>query len=274
MLATPRIIRIAFGSSGSSTCTVWKRLVSAGSFSMCFLYSAKVVAPMVRSVPRASAGLSRLAASPVPAAPPAPTSVCVSSMNRMIGFGLPCTSSMTLRRRCSNSPFMLAPACSRPTSSARSSTSFNDGGTSPRAMRCAKPSTTAVLPTPASPTRIGLFWRRRIRMSTTWRISSSRPTIGSILPLRACSVRSTVNFFSASCLPIAAGAIAPLASPGAAPPAAPEEPSLAPCPSSGEPAMIFGRLSDRSSTFSFSNCRLIATSASRRRFVFSMPTSM
>ncbi len=62
----PRIIRIAFASSGSSTCTTWKRRVSAGSFSMYFLYSAQVVAAMVRSVPRASAGLSRLAASPVP----------------------------------------------------------------------------------------------------------------------------------------------------------------------------------------------------------------
>ena len=39
---------------------------------MCFLYSAQVVAAIVRSVPRASAGLSRFAASPVPAAPPAP----------------------------------------------------------------------------------------------------------------------------------------------------------------------------------------------------------
>ncbi len=198
-------------------------------------------------------------------------------MNRMMGRGLDCTSSMTLRRRCSNSPFMLAPACSSPTSSARSSTAFRLGGTSPRAMRWAKPSTTAVLPTPASPTRIGLFWRRRIRMSTTWRISSSRPTMGSILPLFACSVRSTVNFFSASCLPMAAGAMAPLASPGAAPPAAddpPEEPSLAPCPSSGEPAMIFGSWSDRSSTLSFSNWRLMATSALRRCLVLSMPTSM
>src|SRR5437762_1529367 len=36
---------------------------------MCFLYSAQVVAATVLSVPRASAGLSRLAASPVPAAP-------------------------------------------------------------------------------------------------------------------------------------------------------------------------------------------------------------
>ena len=49
-------------------------------------------------------------------------------------------------------------------------------------MRSAKPSTTAVLPTPASPVRIGLFCRRRIRMSTTWRISKSRPSTGSILP--------------------------------------------------------------------------------------------
>jgi hypothetical protein len=46
-----------------------------------------------------------------------------SSMNRMIGFGLACTSSMTWRSRCSNSPFMLAPACSSPMSSVRSSTS-------------------------------------------------------------------------------------------------------------------------------------------------------
>ena len=90
---------------------------------MYFLYSAQVVAPIVRRLPRASAGLSRLAASPVPAAPPAPTSVCTSSMNRMIGFGLACTSSITCRKRCSNSPFMLAPACSRPRSSDSSETS-------------------------------------------------------------------------------------------------------------------------------------------------------
>ncbi len=102
---------------------------------MYFLYSAQVVAAIVRSVPRASAGLSKFAASPVPAAPPAPIRVCASSMNRMIGFGEACTSSMTWRRRFSNSPFMLAPACSRPTSSVRSATSLSCGGTSPRTMR-------------------------------------------------------------------------------------------------------------------------------------------
>src|SRR5213075_430592 len=100
-------MRMAFSSLGSATCTTWKRLVSAGSFSMCFLYSDQVVAATVRSVPRASAGLRRLAASPVPAAPPAPISVWASSTNRMIGLGEDWTSSITWRRRFSNSPFML-----------------------------------------------------------------------------------------------------------------------------------------------------------------------
>ena len=66
--------------------------------------------------------------------------------------------------------------------------------------------------------RIGLFCRRRMRMSTICRISSSRPMIGSMLPSRACAVRSVANCFKASSLPIAAGFIAPLASPGSAPP--------------------------------------------------------
>ena len=108
---------MVLSSEGSCTCTTWKRRVSAGSFSKYFLYSAQVVAAMVRRLPRASAGLSRFAASPVPAAPPAPIRVCASSMNRMIGLGEDCTSSITWRSRFSNSPFMLAPACSRPMSS-------------------------------------------------------------------------------------------------------------------------------------------------------------
>ena len=73
--------------SGSSTLTTWKRLASAASFSKYFLYSDQVVAAMVRSSPRARAGLSRLAASPCPAWPPAPIMVWASSMNRMMGVG-------------------------------------------------------------------------------------------------------------------------------------------------------------------------------------------
>ena len=82
-------------------------------------------------------------------------------------------------------------------SSERSRTSRKGGGTSPAAMRSARPSTSAVLPTPASPTTIGLFCRRRIRMSTTSRISRSRPCTGSMLPALACAVRSVVNLSSA-----------------------------------------------------------------------------
>ena len=61
---------------GSPTRTGWKRRSSAASFSMYLAYSFSVVAPMQRSSPRASAGLSRLAASTAPSAAPAPTSVC------------------------------------------------------------------------------------------------------------------------------------------------------------------------------------------------------
>ena len=179
--------------SGSSTWMGWKRRVSAGSFSIYWRYSAQVVAAMVRNVPRARGGLRRLAASPVPAEPPAPIRVWASSMKRMIGIGELCTSSITERSLCSNSPFIDAPACIRPMSSAQSRTFFSGGGTSPEAIRWAKPSTTAVLPTPASPVRIGLFCRRRIRTSINCRISSSRPRIGSISPDLAFAVRSCEN---------------------------------------------------------------------------------
>jgi len=50
-----------------------------------------------------------------------------------------------------------SPACSNPRSSVRTATLRNGGGTSPSAILSANPSTTAVLPTPASPVRIGLF---------------------------------------------------------------------------------------------------------------------
>ena len=69
---------------GSLTNTGWKRRASAASFSTCLRYSSSVVAPMQCSSPRASAGLSRLEASIAPSALPAPTRVCISSMNRMM----------------------------------------------------------------------------------------------------------------------------------------------------------------------------------------------
>ena len=122
---------VAIFSLGSSTFTGWKRRVSAASFSKYFLYSAQVVAAIVRSSPRARAGFRRLAASFWPAWPPAPISVCASSMKRMMGLGLDLVSSITDFRRFSNSPFTPAPACSRPRSSVRNVTLRSAGGTSP-----------------------------------------------------------------------------------------------------------------------------------------------
>ncbi len=181
---------------------------------MCRLYSDHVVAPIVRIVPRASAGFSRFAASPVPAWPPAPISVWISSTNRMTGAADFEAASSVPFRRASNSPFMLAPASSAPTSRLISRTSASLGGTSPCAIASASPSTTAVLPTPASPVSSGLFCRRRSSTSIIVRISSSRPITGSISPSRARAVRSVQYCSSAE--PFAAAGIAWDASPGTA----------------------------------------------------------
>src|SRR4029450_1705540 len=54
------------GTDGSLPITGWKRRSRAASFSMCWRYSSRVVAPMHRSSPRASIGLSQCPASPRP----------------------------------------------------------------------------------------------------------------------------------------------------------------------------------------------------------------
>ncbi|MGZ4456558.1 MAG: Clp protease N-terminal domain-containing protein, partial [Nocardioides sp.] len=101
---------------GSATWIGWKRRSSAASFSRYLRYSSRVVAPIVWSSPRASAGLMMEAASMAPSAAPAPTSVCISSPNRMMSPRSR-ISFMTFFRRSSNSPRYLLPA----TSAARSS---------------------------------------------------------------------------------------------------------------------------------------------------------
>src|SRR5207248_11271330 len=54
------------------------------------------------------------------------------------------------------------------------------------AMREARPSTTAVLPTPGSPISTGLFFVRRDRICISRSISVWRPTTGSSLPSEDC----------------------------------------------------------------------------------------
>ena len=95
---------------GSATCTVRKRRASASSSWMYSLYSLSVVAPIMRTSPRASTDLKTLAASDgAPSAEPAPTIVCASSTNR-IRFGRSLISRITFWIRSSNMPRSIVPA--------------------------------------------------------------------------------------------------------------------------------------------------------------------
>ena len=135
------------------------------------------------------------AASTAPSAAPAPTSVCISSMNRT---QLPelLSSSSTFFSRSSNSPRYLVPATSAPMSSVTSRLPCSVSGTSPTTVRCASASMIAVLPTPGSPMSTGLFLVRRERIWMTRWISRARPQTGSSFPLRASPVRSTPSWSS------------------------------------------------------------------------------
>ena len=174
--------------------TGWNRRSSAASFSIYCRYSFRVVAPMQCSSPRASRGLRMLPASSAPSVFPAPTMVCSSSMNRMILPSEDLTSSSTAFIRSSNSPRNFAPAISAPRSSEKMVRSLRLSGTSPLTIRWASPSAMAVLPTPGSPIRQGLFLVLRDRIRMTWRISSSRPMTGSSLRSRARATRSVPYF--------------------------------------------------------------------------------
>ena len=145
---------------------------------------------MSRSSPRANIGLSMFEASMAPSAAPAPISVCSSSRKVMISPSDCLISSSTALSLSSNSPRYFAPATIDPRSSATIRFVFSPSGTSPSAMRRARPSTIAVLPTPGSPIRTGLFLVRRDRTWITRRISSSRPMTGSSFPSAATAVRS------------------------------------------------------------------------------------
>ena len=184
---------------GSSTKTFCIRLAKAGSFSMYLRYSFKVVAPIQCKSPLASIGLRMLAASREESPPaPAPIKVWISSIKRMILPSEELTSFMTAFNLSSNSPRYFAPAIREPTSSSKMVLFFKVSGTSPLKILQAKPSTTAVLPTPGSPINTGLFLLFRDRISITLLISSSLPMIGSILPLATLATKSRPYFFKAS----------------------------------------------------------------------------
>jgi hypothetical protein len=111
-------------------------------------------------------------------------------MKRTIEPAAAWISPSTAFSRSSNSPRYLEPASSAPRSSAQTRLPFRPSGTSPATIRCASPSTIAVLPVPGSPISTGLFFVRRESTWITRRISSSRPITGSSFPCSAAAVRS------------------------------------------------------------------------------------
>ena len=142
-------------------------------------------------------------ASIAPSADPAPTIVCSSSMNKMM-FLLLRISSITAFMRSSNCPRYFVPATMRARSRVMTRLSRRRSGTLPATISWARPSAMAVLPTPASPMRTGLFLVRRQRIWMTRSISLVRPITGSMPPFLANSVRSRPNARRAgvlTCLP-------------------------------------------------------------------------
>ena len=156
---------------------------------MYFRYSLRVVAPMHEISPRDSAGLRMLAASSDPSAEPAPISEWISSM-KTIRSRLSRSSFKIPLSRSSNCPRYLVPATINDKSRATMRRAARKIGTWPSMIRCASPSTMAVLPTPGSPKRIGLFLVRRDRIWTMRSTSASRPISGSKEPSAASAVRS------------------------------------------------------------------------------------
>ena len=174
---------------GASTITIWKRRASAPSFSIYWRYSSRVVAPIHWISPRANAGLNILEASSEPDAPPAPTMVWSSSMNK-ITSGDFSNSFITAFIRSSNWPRYFVPATNEAKSSVTTRFPNNTRDTFFWTIRKARPSAMAVLPTPGSPMRTGLFFLRRLKIWATRSISFSLPTMGSSLPTSAILVKS------------------------------------------------------------------------------------
>ena len=169
--------------------TGWNLRSSAASFSIYFLYSSMVVAPISWISPLERDGFRILDASRAPSAPPAPIMVCSSSMNRRIPllFMTSCTTFLILS---SNSPLYLLPATMPDKSRTTTRLSSIFSGTSPHTILCASPSVMAVLPTPGSPIRQGLFLLLLLRIWMIREISFSLPITGSSFPSAAILVRS------------------------------------------------------------------------------------
>ena len=157
------------------------------------------MAPIHFISPLANAGFNILEASIAPSAPPAPTIVWISSMKIIISSSF-FNSFITFFRRSSNSPLYLAPAIIDVISNIKSLLSLRLSGASPDTIFWANPSIIAVLPTPGSPIRQGLFFILLHKISKTLCVSSSLPITGSNLPSLALCVKSLLYWSKAGVL--------------------------------------------------------------------------
>ena len=180
---------------GSPTLTGLNLLSRAASFSIYFLYSLRVVAPITCTSPLANNGFKIFAASTAPSAEPAPTIVWISSINNITSPTF-FTSAKDFFILSSKSPLYLAPATILDISTFTTLLFFNVSGTSPAMIFSANPSTTAVFPTPGSPIKQGLFFVLLDNICNTLCISSVLPITGSNFPSPACFVKSVPNWFS------------------------------------------------------------------------------
>ena len=176
----PSNIFMVSSADGSNTVTGLNLLSNALSFSIYFLYSPIVVAPINWISPLANNGFKIFAASTAPSAAPAPTIVWISSINKITSPTF-FTSFKHFFILSSKSPLYLAPAIILVMSNVTTLLFLSNSGTSLKTIFSANPSTTAVFPTPGSPTSTGLFFWRRHKIWITRSISFSRPITGSIL---------------------------------------------------------------------------------------------
>ena len=143
-------------------------------------YSLKVVEPinLIPSLPKI--GFNRFEASITPPeVAPAPMIVWISSINK-IAFGIFANSFKIPLSLFSKSPRYLVPANKEPISNEYMMHSCSDGAAVFSTIFFASPSIRAVLPTPDSPTKIGLFFDLLAKICDILSTSLSRPTNGSI----------------------------------------------------------------------------------------------
>ena len=103
-----------------------------------------------------SIGFKIFEASKEPSAEPAPIITCISSINKIIFLFL-LASFVTFLSLSSKSPLYFEPAIRAEISKVKITLFFITSGTFPATISAASPSAMAVLPTPGSPIKTGLF---------------------------------------------------------------------------------------------------------------------